>query len=279
MAFDKVVDSAKLDSALTATANAIRAKTGGTEPIIFDETQGFKADVEIIETGGGYEQGFEDGKNSVVQFERYTRALQLTSLNVLEKKDVVLNLDNIKALNNFCKVEQDSEKNITVEKITINCPNQITTMQNMFYCNLVTRYDHTLKHITLNVDTQKCLNYIYAFKGLYALEVIDGQPLDFSSVTNENYMSAFDNVPNLVECSFVANSIKLSVGFQNNKKLSVETAKSILLALVNFVGTDSEYANTVYFAPETLALLEAEGKTSPNGNTWLEYIQDIGWNA
>lgn len=53
MALDKVIDSVKLDTALTETANAIRDKSGTTEPIAFDETQGFKAAVESIETGSG----------------------------------------------------------------------------------------------------------------------------------------------------------------------------------------------------------------------------------
>lgn len=41
MAYDKVVDSAKLDAGMTATANAIRAKTGGTSAIPWEETTGF----------------------------------------------------------------------------------------------------------------------------------------------------------------------------------------------------------------------------------------------
>ena len=51
MAFDKVVDSAKLDAGMTATANAIRGKTGGTDPIAWDESTGFKTAVEGITSG------------------------------------------------------------------------------------------------------------------------------------------------------------------------------------------------------------------------------------
>lgn len=53
MALDKVIDSAKLDAALTATAEAIRAKTGSSDPIQWDEETGFKATVEAMEVGGG----------------------------------------------------------------------------------------------------------------------------------------------------------------------------------------------------------------------------------
>lgn len=50
MAYDKVVDSAKLDAGMTATANAIRAKTGGTGKIPWDSVTGFKTAVEAIQT-------------------------------------------------------------------------------------------------------------------------------------------------------------------------------------------------------------------------------------
>lgn len=55
MAFDKVIDSATLDAGMTATANAIRKKTGGTTPIEWDSSNGFKAAVEVIDTEGGVE--------------------------------------------------------------------------------------------------------------------------------------------------------------------------------------------------------------------------------
>lgn len=51
MAFDKVVDSAQLDAALTYTANRIRNKTGDTNQIIWDSAKGFGDAVDAI-TGG-----------------------------------------------------------------------------------------------------------------------------------------------------------------------------------------------------------------------------------
>ena len=53
MAFDKVIDSVKLESEITATANAIRAKTGETSKIQWEENTGFATAVEAITTGGG----------------------------------------------------------------------------------------------------------------------------------------------------------------------------------------------------------------------------------
>lgn len=48
MAYDKVVDSAKLDAAVTASANAIRAKTGESAKIPWDETSGFASAISQI---------------------------------------------------------------------------------------------------------------------------------------------------------------------------------------------------------------------------------------
>lgn len=53
MALDKVIDSAKLDAAITATADAIRLKAGTTEKFPWEETTGFAAAVEAIPAGGG----------------------------------------------------------------------------------------------------------------------------------------------------------------------------------------------------------------------------------
>ena len=54
MAFDKVVDSAALDAAMTYTANRIRNKTGGADQIAWDSAKGFGDAVDAI-TGGSQE--------------------------------------------------------------------------------------------------------------------------------------------------------------------------------------------------------------------------------
>lgn len=48
MAYDKVVDSAALDAAMTYTANRIRSKTGGTNQIAWDSAKGFGDAVDAI---------------------------------------------------------------------------------------------------------------------------------------------------------------------------------------------------------------------------------------
>lgn len=48
MAFDKVVDSAVLDAAMTYTANRIRNKAGSTDQIAWDSAKGFGDAVDAI---------------------------------------------------------------------------------------------------------------------------------------------------------------------------------------------------------------------------------------
>lgn len=51
MAYDKVVDSAALDAAMSYTANRIRNKTGGTDQIAWDSAKGFGDAVDAIAGG------------------------------------------------------------------------------------------------------------------------------------------------------------------------------------------------------------------------------------
>lgn len=61
--------------------------------------------------------------------------------------------------------------------------------------------------------------------------------------------------------------------------ITLESAVSFINALENYAGTDNEFTYTITFSPTTWGYLEAEGNASPNGNTWREYINDLGWNA
>ena len=56
MAYDKVVDSAALDAAMTYTANRIRNKTGDTNQIAWDSVKGFGDAVDAITTGSSAPQ-------------------------------------------------------------------------------------------------------------------------------------------------------------------------------------------------------------------------------
>lgn len=68
MAFDTVIDKAQFESALTASANAIREKTGSTDSIEWLADKGFADAIGAIETGGGGgsdEEWFNDGDTHI----------------------------------------------------------------------------------------------------------------------------------------------------------------------------------------------------------------------
>ena len=60
--------------------------------------------------------------------------------------------------------------------------------------------------------------------------------------------------------------------------LNVASIKSIINCMKDYSGTENEYTYTITFRTAYFNKLEAEGTTSPNGNTWAEYIDDLKWN-
>lgn len=165
---------------------------------------------------------------SGIEIDRYLKTVRFTSLNMFGKSEAVLNLDSITgSLVNLFQIVDEKSQNTMVEHLTINCPAVLTTINQMLYCQHPYT-DNTLKRLTLNVNTQNCTNYLNAFTQLQALEIIDGSPLDFSSVTSANNTNAFPNCISLKEVRFVPNSIKVSIKFANSNLLSTNTTQSII---------------------------------------------------
>lgn len=84
-----------------------------------------------------------------------------------------------------------------------------------------------------------------------------------------NSLNLVTFTPTVIACDFPITSAT---------KLSLESAKNIIRALVDYSGTEYEYVYTVSLSSTTQALLESDGATAPNGKTWLEYAYDKGWN-
>ena len=83
MAYDKVVDSAALDAAMTYTANRIRNKTGGTDQITWDSAKGFGDAVDAI-TGGS--SAPESDPREVYQGTRPAEWLRLPDYDKVEDR-------------------------------------------------------------------------------------------------------------------------------------------------------------------------------------------------
>lgn len=62
--------------------------------------------------------------------------------------------------------------------------------------------------------------------------------------------------------------------------LTVDSMKNIIEHLKNYAGTTSEFTYSVIFSSTCLTALEALDPAtdpSPNGNSWIQYLDDIGW--
>lgn len=87
MAYDKVVDSAALDAAMTYTANRIRNKTGGTDQITWDSAKGFGDAVDAITSGSSAP---ESDPREVYGGTRPTEWLRLPDYDKVEQNTMYL---------------------------------------------------------------------------------------------------------------------------------------------------------------------------------------------
>lgn len=95
-------------------------------------------------------------------------------------------------------------------------------------------------------------------------------------VEGANVKSAFSNMSalkNLTVTGTIGKSFDIS-----DSPLTVESAKNVIKALKDY-STDAPFTYSVLFSSSVMNALDAEGNTSPNGNSWLEYLDDIGWNT
>lgn len=71
----------------------------------------------------------------------------------------------------------------------------------------------------------------------------------------------------------IANTINFSWS-----PLVPESMKKAILCLKNYSGTDEEFTYTITFSDACWTALEADS-TAPNGMTWTEYVDSLGWNT
>ena len=214
---------------------------------------------------GGYEQGFNDGKNSVINLGELCQTIQFENFNVFGKSEVELNLQNCTDLRGLCSPKIAQNKNVTVERLVINC-NSPTNINGMLSANFNNARDYTLKHLTFNVNTANTTDVGYAFYGMSALEIIDGTPLDFSSVvTDVTISNVFHSCNALVEVRFVPLTIKRKFNLQHSSRLSAESIQSIIDGLADLTGQTTQ---TLYFYSDIVVKLTDEQMLQIINKNW-----------
>ena len=217
MAFDKVVDSAQLDAALTYTANRIRNKTGDTNQIIWDSAKGFGDAVDAI-TGGNPFEAFE-----------YLEAFRL-SKNITFT-EFVANIPNVTSLyNSFANA-----RFTPLTRIELTVSGKLTDVSRLF-----NNAGSKLTEIVFKGDFSKVKTVAYAFAcggtGINdTLKKIVG--LDFTSVTNAS--NVFASQRGLTDIEIKANTVNVSLDLNSQRALNIASCVNILNALKDRTGQDA----------------------------------------
>lgn len=148
----------------------------------------------------------------------------------------------------------------------------VTNAASMFYaCYSIKTIEAPLLLIGVNADN----GYNSTFAHCKALRTI--LHLTLNSEYSGNYDHIFYNCGSLENIT-IAGSITSSISFTTNNKLSVESMKSIIYSLKNYIVDDDQWlAHTISFTEDCWDRLEADS-TSPTGGTWRDYVEDeLGW--
>lgn len=153
--------------------------------------------------------------------------------------------------------------NDTITSITLDCENFKTLQRSFANCQ---KLNSIYLSNTQNVITWEGM--LLASPNTRTLEI-----LDFSSteqITSNMWGIRLENlkiVPQTIKVDFVCQA----------RGLTLESAKSILLGLYNYAGTDEEFYYSVILSDEVISLLEADGNTAPDDMNWYDYVTSIGW--
>jgi len=247
MAYDKVVDSAKLDGAISATADAIRSKTGKSDAIPWDDDTGFADAVRDIETGGG--SGSPDYN--------LPYASKLTSMfegaTMPDGTDITVYAPNI--TDNIERVISYAN-GIRSLKLVGNKNNNAVSCQYAFRGNTIEILDFT-------EWGDGCLKPSYANNMLGSgpkLHTIRGE-LDFSACVNAG--GVFGDLTALQHIRIRPETMKLSFTLQNVNALTAESVQSIVDGLADLTG---QTAQTVKF--DTKIALTEDQKSEIAAKNW-----------
>ena len=179
----------------------------------------------------GYQTGYDDGyeAGSVYDFLQYTEWAMFTNLNLFGKTDVVVSLPYVADYENLFL---QNVENTTVKHLTLNEGKDIsiTAISYAFDARAISDGDTTLEEITLNCDLSNCEYFDYVFNNLQGLKVINGTPIDFSSVLKARNFAT--NCFALEEIRFAENSINTAISFGNSPNLSSASIDSLIGGLV-----------------------------------------------
>ena len=248
MAFDKVIDSAQLNTAMSYTADRIRAKTGGTDQMAWDSTKGFGDAVDAISSGGNPFEAFES-----------LQSFGLSNSSTIT--EFVANIPNVTTLRNSFAVTRTNP----LTRIELTVSDKLTDVSFM----LGNSAAHGLTEIVFKGDFSKVKSVATAFAcggtGINdALKKITG--LDFTSVTNAS--GVFGAQRGLTDLEIKANTVNVSLDLSYQPYLNIASCVNVLNALKDRTGQDA-----------LTLTLNAGLKTADTGMIYANYVKlDVNTN-
>ena len=220
MALDKVIDSVKLDSAMTYTANSIRAKTGGTEPIAWDESKGFGVAIDTMTASGG---------NPFEVFESLQSFALSENSTITE---LVANIPDVTSLSRSFA----SARFTPLTRIELTVSDKLTSISSMFGNRAV----HGLTEIVFKGNFSKVKSVLEAFacggtgKNIVLKKIVG---LDFTSVTSAGDVFALQY--GLTDIEIKANTVNVSLKLNYQEALNITSCINVLNAIKDRTGQDA----------------------------------------
>lgn len=242
MAYDKIVDSTALDTALTNIADSIRVKTGKTAPLTLEQMP-----IEIEGISGG-------GSSGVYENWKYATQISFAKATLPDTFEVTLP----DAQTDFSRIFDSA----SVKHITIHSAGKPTSLAYAFYRT----NNGDLYTVTLDFDTSEVTSYQNCFifnTGVWGqnFTAIYGV-LDFTSVTKVIGANLFGGTDRLKDVTFAANT--LNVNFNAAQILNINDAS--LLSLINCLKDRT--------GGDALTLTVAsEWKTADTGRLYVNYVK------
>ena len=218
-----------IDGAILADiADAVRAKTGETEPIIPEEMA-----AKLLNTEGDYDRGYAEGYAEGRDIWNYVRSISGAFQNNTfpTGTNFVLNIPNLSLSTNDGNINYIFRNTTGLESITLKC----TTRGVAMHAHGAFSRCYDLKFLDLSEFNTTFGTSTDVFYSCTSLEEIRGE---IENTTN-NWTLWFTNCKKLREVRFKPNSIKGQINLVDCSLLSAESVQSIVDGLADMTGGTS----------------------------------------
>lgn len=255
---------------MTAIADNIRSKTGGTASLSLDDmASGVN---EVYEAGKQKEwSDFWDMYQVNGTRVHYENAFYYTYWNEKTFKPKY-DITPTNSRNMFGYFSRYHNYNCDLADLLNKCGVKLDTSN---ATNVVGMFQYSRFYRIPELDLRKATNLESLIRSDY-VQTVD--KIILNDTGNQYFAIAFMDCKALKNIEFEG-VIGQDMDFKSCP-LSIASMKNIIEHLKDYSGDSTNaYKHTVTFSSACKSALDAEGNTSPNGNTWRQYASDLGWNC